>query len=148
MQHIINLLIIHINLITYDLYHTNVTKLVKELGWERLELHRKINRFVVLHKAIKGEVAVPLPAELKRTTRKTRKKPAHTFEQFETAADCYKYIFFPRTIREWNSLQRTMSTLIVTISKSHHGTIWNYTFLFIFCVRLHEAFPVLLDRLL
>ena len=102
MQHIINLLIIHINLITYHLYHTNVTKLVKELGWERLALHRKINRFVVLHKAIKGEVAVPLPAELKRTARKTRKNFL-PFEQFETTTDCYKYIFFPRTIREWNS---------------------------------------------
>ena len=51
----------------YDYHHTSVTKLVKELEWESLQLRRKINRLTVLHKAINGEIAT-LPADVRRRT--------------------------------------------------------------------------------
>ena len=83
----------------YDVHHTSVRKLVKELGYESLEFHWKINRLVILHKAIKEEVPVPLPAELKRTTRNTRRN-ALAFVQLQTRTHCYRNSFFLRTIRE------------------------------------------------
>ena len=68
------------------------------------ELRRKIKRVVVLPKAIKGEVAVTLPANLKRTTRSTRRKWL-VFVQLQTRTHCYKYSFFQGTIEESNNLQ-------------------------------------------
>ena len=87
----------------YDFHHTRVTKLVNELGCESLELRRKINRLIVMHKAISRVVAVPLPTELKRTTRNTRRNSL-AFVQLQKRTDCYTCSFFPRTITEWNNL--------------------------------------------
>ena len=94
----------------YDYHHTSVTKLVKELEWESLQLRRKINRLTVLHKAINGEIAIPLPADVRRPSRKTRRRNSLTFVQLQARTDCYKFSFFPQTIKDWNELPERIVT--------------------------------------
>lgn len=39
-----------------------------------------------------------------KQTRSTRKQHAETLQEYSFRTDCFKYSFFPSTIREWNSL--------------------------------------------
>jgi len=50
-----------------------------------------------------SKVAIPVN-ELKQPTKVTRFSDGTTFTAITTHTDTYKFSFFPRTIREWNSL--------------------------------------------
>ena len=51
-----------------------------------------------------GSVAISLPNEISGPIRSVRSTQDHSFVPLFSRTDAYKYTFFPRTIRDWNSL--------------------------------------------
>ena len=55
-------------------------------------------------------IAIPLPADLRQPSWKTRRRNLLTFVQLQTRTDCYKFSFFPQTIKDWNELPERIVT--------------------------------------
>ena len=99
------------------------------------ELRRKIKRVVLLPKAIKGEIAVTLPANLKRTTqRRNSRRKWLVFVQFKTTTHCYKYSFLPRTIKESNNLQENLSRFhgMFSLNARRFNYLIHYIYIYIY----------------
>ena len=88
----------------YDRYNTSVTGLIKQLGWDSLETRRTANRLNVFYKAVNNQIAIPLPNELQRPIKTTRNQHSKSFIQMSTGPNYYINSFFPRTVKNWNSL--------------------------------------------
>ena len=80
-----------------------MTRLLKDLEWLPLETRRKISRLTMLYKIINNLVAIPAEEFITKAKKKTR---GHNqkYTQISFKKDYYGYTFFPRTIKEWNSL--------------------------------------------
>ena len=90
------------NIPKYD--HTSITKLIKEdLKWETLKERRENTRVTNLYKIINGNLKVPINYHPIHSNTITRTEP-HTFLQYQTIVNPYKYSFFPATIVLWNNL--------------------------------------------
>ena len=86
-----------------------VTEMVKELGWESLQDRRQISRLSLLYKAHHGLVDIDKATYLKPGDSRTR---SHTgFYQEHTAHEVYHNSFFPRTIRDWNRLPNSVTSV-------------------------------------
>jgi len=64
--------------------------------------HRKDACLNLFGKALCGKVAISVN-KLKQPTKVTRSSDGTTFTAITTRTDAYKFSFFPRTVREWNS---------------------------------------------
>ena len=53
---------------------------------------------------IKGLLVFPLPPEISRNTRASRSPNCAPFHQLAKLNDTYKFSFYPRAIRTWNSV--------------------------------------------
>ena len=69
-----------------------------------LESRRKNMRLCMMYKIVNEEVDIPKEAYLKTAQRRTRGSHEHKFQTISARTDVYKYSYFPRTIRDWNSL--------------------------------------------
>ena len=58
----------------------------------------------MFYKIYKGLVGISLPPEISRNTRASRSPNCAPFHQLATLNDTYKYSFYPRAIRTWNSV--------------------------------------------
>ena len=86
-----------------------VTEMVKELGWESLQDRRQISRLSLLYKAHHGLVDIDKATYLKPGDSRTR---SHTgFYQEHTAHEVYHNSFFPRTIRDWNRVPNSVTSV-------------------------------------
>jgi hypothetical protein len=81
-----------------------VTSILEELKWSSLEERRKIQRLVLLYKAINGEVALEIPSYVEKKSAHTRNNHGDRYIEVTTKIDPYKYSYFPRTIADWNQL--------------------------------------------
>ncbi|CAH1248772.1 Hypp8402 [Branchiostoma lanceolatum] len=85
---------------------SSVTAMLRNLGWQTLELRRKIARQVTLYKIIHGTVYVPhttMIAPVARCSRRTNH--SQTLQAIACRNNYYRLSFFPRTIKEWNELE-------------------------------------------
>ena len=74
------------------------------LEWEPLQTRRKVNRLTMLYKINQELVAIQKSTYLKPVNKYTRNSHSNSF-MIPTATKNYrKESFFPRTIREWNSI--------------------------------------------
>ena len=86
-----------------------VAEMVNELGWESLQDRRQISRLSLLYKAHHGLVDINKANYLKPADSRTR---SHTgFYQEHTAHEVYHNSFFPRTVREWNRLPNSVTSV-------------------------------------
>ena len=83
---------------------THVTLLIKALGWDSLEHRRLTDQVFMFYKIYTGLVGISLPPEVVCNTRASRLPNCAPFCQLATLNDTYKYSFYPRAIRTWNSL--------------------------------------------
>ena len=83
---------------------THVSPLIKALGWDSLEYRRLTNQVFMFYKIYTGLVGIALPPEVVCNTRALRLPNCAPFCQLATLNDTYKYSFYPRAIRTWNSL--------------------------------------------
>ncbi|XP_072039419.1 uncharacterized protein [Amphiura filiformis] len=88
---------------------TSVTKLMKDLDMETLADRRKIDRLSILQKAREGHLALPVQNILQPTHRLTKRSHANSYQELQVNKGVFKYSFYPRTIKEWNSLPATLT---------------------------------------
>jgi hypothetical protein len=79
-----------------------VDNMLKSLQWNSLEERRKTNRLIMLHKINNGLVGIDKGQYLKHSDPRTR--GAQRFYQHRADHVVLANSFFPRTLREWNSL--------------------------------------------
>ena len=85
-----------------------VTNIMKDLQWPSLEQRRKTNRLAIMYKIQNDQIAIPIPHYLHRQTALTRQFYPQRFRTVVIHSDTYKHSFFPRTIKDWNSLTPSM----------------------------------------
>ena len=83
------------------------TALLKELGWSPLEERRRTQRLCMMYKIVHGLVAVP-PTHLVKPNRQLRGH-RYKYQHISTNCEQSKHSFYPRTIREWNSLDANIA---------------------------------------
>ena len=82
---------------------SSVTSMLEHLGWDTLEQRRNQLTLLMLYKIINQLVEVPhhhILAKAPASTRSSSDKYVHLYSRI----DSYKFFFFPRAIRLWNSL--------------------------------------------
>jgi hypothetical protein len=83
----------------------SVTDMLKDLGWDTLELRRKKARLTMMYKMSHNLLDMNLENHLVPHT-ETRTRGSHPFK-FRVPRinkDVYKFSYFPQTIKEWNKL--------------------------------------------
>ena len=80
-----------------------MSEMIGKLNLEPLTIRRTNRRFTIFHKAINGHLALPI-GHLQPDLLRTRHLNSQAYNAIHTSKDCYKYSFFPRTIKDWNSL--------------------------------------------
>ena len=83
-----------------------VSEMIRKLNLEPLNIRRTNKRLTIFHKAINGHLALPI-GHLQPVLRRNSK----TYNTIHTSKDCYTYSFFPRTIKDWNSLPDKIATI-------------------------------------
>lgn len=87
-------------------YHqtSSVGAMLTQLGWTTLQERRARMRILLLYKATHHLVAVNSDLFLVPITAPTRQDHCLTYQRISTKTNYHKYSFYPRTIKEWNSL--------------------------------------------
>ncbi len=83
---------------------SSVTQMLNELGWRPLAQRRADARLCMLYQIDRSLVAIPKTQYLIPVTRYTRHSHSRAFLLPLATKNTYKYSYFPRTIRLWNSL--------------------------------------------
>jgi len=87
--------------------HGCVTKMLDDLGWDSLQSRRKDNRLAMLYRIQNDLVDFNRTQYL--TGGDSRTRGAHKFYQQRITHDVYNKSFFPRTIRDWDTLPATVA---------------------------------------
>ena len=93
-----------------------VSEMLNQLHLHQLKNRRTNRRLTILHKAIYGHLSLPVNNLLHPVQRLSRHLNTKAFNTIHASKNCYKYSYFPRTIRDWTSLPDAM----VNISKPQH----------------------------
>ena len=93
-----------------------VSEMLNQLHLHQLKTRRTNRRLTILHKAIYGHLSLPVNNILQPVQRLSRHLNTKALNTIHASKNCYKYSYFPRTIRDWNSLPNA----IVNISKPQH----------------------------
>ena len=81
-----------------------VSEMIKKLHIELLTTRRINRRLTIFHKAIHSHLSLPVANLLQPTKRHSRHLNSKAFNTIHASKNCYKFSFFPRTIKDWNSL--------------------------------------------
>ncbi len=75
-----------------------------ELGWTSLQTRRQTLRLCMMYKIHEGLIAMDAQKFMTPLQRRSRHVNSNAYEIPGSKTDYHMYSFFPRTIREWNSL--------------------------------------------
>ena len=91
-------------------YHnrSSVSEMLQHLNWPLLEVRRQHQRLAMLYKIHHGMVAVNKAQYLTPAARTSRHTHRSSYLVNEASTDYIRQSFFPRTVREWNSLPATV----------------------------------------
>ena len=89
------------------------------LDLDRLEHRRKVHRLSIFYLAVNNLIALPIPDYFLPKQRFTRSFFNNSFIQPSCNNDYYLYSFFPRTIRDWNSLPSNIISTKYSSFKDH-----------------------------
>ena len=93
-----------------------VSEMLNQLHLQLLITRRTNRRLTIHHKAIYGHQSLPVNNLLQPVQRLSRHLNNKAFNTIHASKNCYKYSYFPRTIRDLNSLPDA----IVNIPKPQH----------------------------
>ena len=87
-------------------YTSSVSDMLSDLGWITLADRRKDLRLILLYKIIHGVTAVPTDNILVKADLRTRTGTSHNYKfmHLQPNTSAYKFSYFPKTIRDWNSM--------------------------------------------
>ena len=88
----------------YDYSEGSMTSILKDLNWDSLVSWRTSARLIMLYKIVNGLVAVKDSDYIKSSSRRTRNTNMLKFHTVAARCDAYAQSYFPRTIRDWNTL--------------------------------------------
>ena len=97
------------SLCNYDRY-SSVTLMQHQLSWQNLQQHRKIARLLLLYKALYDHIALQIPPYYTLSYSNTRANHQFSFIHPSTRTNFYMYSFYPKTIKQWNSLSSDMAS--------------------------------------
>ena len=83
---------------------SSVDSMLDTLKWKSLQHRRRDARLHMLYKTHHEDVAISKEERLIPPKRTTRNMHPLSFQVPSSSSDYRKYSFFPRTIRDWNSL--------------------------------------------
>ena len=86
-----------------------IERMLQELNWEKLEQRRKTLRLAFLHKINNNLVDISIDNFTKRSDSRTR--GSQRFQQIHIKNPVYFNSFFPRTLREWNKLPPSLTSM-------------------------------------
>ena len=91
---------------TLNRYHntSSVTEMLQELNWDTLELRRKRSRLKMLYKMHNSLVDVNYHQYLIPAGRQSRHLHKYAYKVPASLTNYHQFSFFPRTVRDWNSL--------------------------------------------
>ena len=83
-----------------------VTGLLSKLEWSTIQECCAQSRLTLMYKTVHKLAAHDIHDDLRASTRNTHRstKSSLTYSNIATKKDCYKYLFVPCTISEWNNL--------------------------------------------
>ena len=87
-----------------------VSGMIRKLNLVPLNVRRTNKRLTIYHKAINGHLALSI-GHIQPVLRRTRHLNGKAYNTIHTSKDCYKYYFFPRTTKYWNSLTDKIATI-------------------------------------
>ena len=82
----------------------SVTGLLTDLGLQPLQERRLIARLAIFHRTVNKTIAVDIPPYITPNHRQLRHAHDQQFTNIRARTDLYKFSYFPRTIRAWNTL--------------------------------------------
>ena len=94
----------------YQRKGSSVSGMIKELGWESLQQRRARADMVNFYKVQHGLIAVQHPHILQRIQR-PKLETTNNFQKPFCSTYSYKFSFFPRSMRMWNKLDSSISSL-------------------------------------
>ena len=83
---------------------SSVTSMLNHLDWESLEARWTKHQLIMFFKIVHGLVDIPLEANLKPASTRTRSHHSLKFRQIPPSSDYHKHSFFRKTVCLWNSL--------------------------------------------
>ena len=89
---------------------SSVSDMLAKLQWRPLQARRKDSRLSMLYKIQNHLVSTPAQPYLVPITRHTRHTHSLSYQVPQSRSDYRKFSFFPRTIRDWNSLPPDIPT--------------------------------------
>ena len=87
-------------------YHntSSVSEMLRQLGWSSLQQRREDLRLTMLYKMHNSLVDFNTEQYIQQITRRTRTAHPHSYKTPNSRTEQHKQSFFPRTVRQWNSL--------------------------------------------
>ncbi|KAK3103888.1 hypothetical protein FSP39_022655 [Pinctada imbricata] len=93
---------------TKGIFRASASNIINTLQWKSLEERRREGRLCMMYKITSNLVDVNKEGCLKQPIRRSRNTRDRSYMQVPSCSSDYrKESFFPRTIREWNSLHAT-----------------------------------------
>ena len=99
---------------------SSVTEMLQSLDLDLLEDRRKAHRLNIFYLAVNNSIALPIPDYFSPKQRFTRSFSNDSFIQANCNHDYYFYSFYPRAIRDWNSLPSGIRTSVNFSSFKDH----------------------------
>ena len=88
---------------------SSVTSMLEHLQWETLESRRTKADITMLYKIVNDLVDIPASNLLTPSSTRTRSNHSQKFRHFSPSSDIFKFSYFPRTVRLWNTLPATVA---------------------------------------
>ena len=86
-------------------HQSSVSVMLEKLQWPTLEHRRKNQRLTTMFKIVHGLVAVPTSSLIPADPR-TKCNHQYKFKCISASTTAYKESFYPRTIPQWNELDK------------------------------------------
>ena len=83
---------------------SSVTAMLSKLDWVPLAERRRDARLTLMFKIINDLIAIPAEEYLTKSSSRTRSGASNSYRLYTTNTSTYANSFFPRTIKDWNSL--------------------------------------------
>jgi len=97
---------------------SSVSAMLAELNWQTLAERRRLARLTMFYKIHYNLVAIIMPLSSKLYSRSTRTENILAYNIPSSRCDYHLYSFFPRTVRDWNTLpQQTVQLRTVEAFK-------------------------------
>ena len=88
--------------------YSSITRMMDNLGWRTLQERRFVSRMSLFYRVAHHQTACIIPPYIATTQPRTRTSHNLQYIPPQAPTDVYKFSFFPRCVRTWNTLPSTI----------------------------------------